>query len=224
MGVLQRLPGGPKGLKIIIEHVQRQIDYHKGKRCIQSVDIPADFITKILAARQTDPARITDIDVKIAGIGNIMAGSDTTSVSLSSIVANVYRHRNVLAKLRRELEEAMSNGLMTEPITFKQAQALPYLQAVIKEGLRCHPATGFTMPRVVPKDGSLIAGRYFPAGVSTHVSLAVCLADRAVYCWYQFVGGACEQRCIWSRFSIISSREVVRRFSVVKRSILPYSK
>jgi cytochrome P450 len=49
---------------------------------------------------------------------------------------------------------------------FKEAQNLPYLQAVIKEALRLHPASGLPLGRVVPKGGAEIAGYYFPEQVS----------------------------------------------------------
>lgn len=49
---------------------------------------------------------------------------------------------------------------------FKEAQNLPYLQAVIKEALRLHPASGLPLGRVVPKGGAEIAGHYFPEQVS----------------------------------------------------------
>ncbi|KAG4292439.1 hypothetical protein FPRO06_13692 [Fusarium proliferatum] len=67
-------------------------------------------------------------------------------------------------KLRQELGDARASGHISNPITFREAQGLPYLQAVIKEGLRLHPAVGFTMPRVVPKGGKKLAGRVFPEG------------------------------------------------------------
>ncbi len=50
-------------------------------------------------------------------------------------------------------------------LSFQEAQKLPYLQAVIKEGLRLHPATGLPMVRVVPKGGATLAGRFFPEKV-----------------------------------------------------------
>jgi cytochrome P450 len=43
---------------------------------------------------------------------------------------------------------------------------MPYLQAVIKEGLRLHPAGGLPLSRVVPKGGATIARHFFPEGVS----------------------------------------------------------
>jgi cytochrome P450 len=48
------------------------------------------------------------------------------------------------------------------------ALRMPYLQAVIKEALRMHPATGLPLGRVVPKGGSVIAGKYFAEGVSEY--------------------------------------------------------
>jgi cytochrome P450 len=42
---------------------------------------------------------------------------------------------------------------------------MPYLQAVMKEALRVHPATGYPMFRVVPQGGEVLAGQFFPEGV-----------------------------------------------------------
>jgi hypothetical protein len=43
---------------------------------------------------------------------------------------------------------------------------MPYLQAVIKEALRVHPATGLPLEQVVPEGGTPLCGRFFPQGVS----------------------------------------------------------
>lgn len=41
-----------------------------------------------------------------------------------------------------------------------------YLQAVIKEALRMHPATGLLLWRVVPEGGAELCGKFFPAGTA----------------------------------------------------------
>jgi cytochrome P450 len=71
----------------------------------------------------------------------------------------------VLAKLCEEIASAKEAGKVSSPITFQEARALPHLDAVIKESLRLHPAAGFTYPRVVPRGGMSLAGRYFPEKV-----------------------------------------------------------
>jgi hypothetical protein len=40
----------------------------------------------------------------------------------------------------------------------------------LKEAYRFHPGVCHNLPRVVPKGGITIAGRYFPAGVRTHTN------------------------------------------------------
>ena len=47
-----------------------------------------------------------------------------------------------------------------------EAESMPYLQAVMYEALRLHPAVGMSLPRVTPDEGATIAGTYLPAGTS----------------------------------------------------------
>ncbi|KIX04753.1 uncharacterized protein Z518_05623 [Rhinocladiella mackenziei CBS 650.93] len=77
---------------------------------------------------------------------------------------------HTFAKLRAEIFDAMASGEVSNPITFDQAQKLPYLQAAIKEGMRLHPATGLPMWRVVPKGGVMILGTFFPEGSMVEIN------------------------------------------------------
>ena len=103
-----------------------------------------------------------------------------------------------MKKLREELDRAAKEGTISDPINFKQAQDLPYLQAVIKEGLRIHPATGFTMPRIVPEGGKEIMGRYFPGGVSVmneiFIDNSLIFADDH---GHQSLGRTSQLRSLW---------------------------
>jgi cytochrome P450 len=76
------------------------------------------------------------------------------------------KHPECLQKLRDEIETAERQGNISDPVTFQEAQKLPYLQATIKEALRLHAAVGQILSRVVPEGGAHIAGRHFPQGVS----------------------------------------------------------
>ncbi|KAK1494750.1 hypothetical protein CTAM01_08763 [Colletotrichum tamarilloi] len=88
---------------------------------------------------------------------NYVAGSDTTGIALSATIWHIYHHPDKLAKLRSEID-ALGPGR----ITFSQAQALPYLNAVISEALRLHPSIVTISPREVPEEGEYLAGHYFP--------------------------------------------------------------
>ncbi|KAL3487620.1 cytochrome P450 [Aspergillus germanicus] len=123
---------------------------------------PIDFVTKLLQEKKQPSSTLTDLDLKVSASANILAGSDTTSISLSGTLYYLIRTPTVLAKLRGEIKSAKESGKVSSPITFQEARALPFLDAVIKESLRLHPAAGFTYPRVVPPGGMSIAGRYFP--------------------------------------------------------------
>lgn len=52
---------------------------------------------------------------------------------------------------------------------YDEATKLPYLVAVIKEGMRMFPSVGLTLPRVVPEGGITIDWKTIPAGVSVHL-------------------------------------------------------
>ena len=82
-----------------------------------------------------------------------------------------------LHKLQAEIDEAVQSGQASDPITFAQAQKLPYLQAVIKEGLKMHSATGLPIWRTVPEGGATIAGVEFPAGVCHDLFFSPCICS-----------------------------------------------
>jgi cytochrome P450 len=73
----------------------------------------------------------------------------------------------VYEKLQAEID---ANTQSSSAIRFADAQALPYLDACIKETFRIHPAVGFNGERVVPSPGREISGQFVPAGTIVSVS------------------------------------------------------
>ncbi|GME52508.1 Cytochrome P450 [Neofusicoccum parvum] len=140
-----------------------------------------DFLAKLLRLHEEEPRNVQMADVLGVIQGNIGAGSDTTSITLTSIFWNVFRNPRVLEKLRAEIDEKYAAGELSDPVTFAEAQKLPYLQAVLQEGLRMHPATGLPMWRAVPKGGAELAGRYFPEGATVGINSWVAHANKQVF-------------------------------------------
>lgn len=155
-----------------------------------------DFLARLLRMHQEEPRNIRMEDVIGIIWGNFLAGNDTTSLSLTSIIYHLCKTPRALSKLRRpqvsfyvpcwalgesaadktclsfqllaEIDENNAVGELSNPVTFAEAQRMPYLQAVIQEGIRIHPAVGMLLLRIVSEGGAELAGRHFPEVVSVH--------------------------------------------------------
>lgn len=67
----------------------------------------------------------------------ILAGSDSTSTALRTMFLHIVTNPRVYNTLNKEISAALERGDIAFPvIKMSQAKALPYLSAVVKEGLR----------------------------------------------------------------------------------------
>lgn len=89
-----------------------------------------------------------------------MAGSDTTATAIRAILLYLVMNPRIVAKLRVEL----SNNPISSPIREAEARKLPYLQAIIKEGLRIFPPVVGLMSKQVPAGGDVINNQFVPGG------------------------------------------------------------
>jgi cytochrome P450 len=126
---------------------------------------PVDLITKLLRIQDENPEKMAKGDIASACMMNIGAGSDTTSISLSSVIFHLLKNPETLERLRDEIRDCEKRGDISDPAKFSETQRMPYLQAVIKEALRKHSATGLTLGRTVPPQGATLAGYFFPGSV-----------------------------------------------------------
>ncbi|KAK0743825.1 cytochrome P450-like protein [Schizothecium vesticola] len=127
-----------------------------------------DLLSKFLAAHEARPDVMSDTLVQTMAVSMAFAGSETTAISLSSVFYYLLKTPAALATLRAEIDAAARDGLFSDYetglVTWHEAQGLPYLDAVVKEAFRLHPAPGLPMERVVPAGGLEIAGRFVPGG------------------------------------------------------------
>lgn len=172
----------------IMDYVQKQLDKRKAgdddleKLAEKDETAPQDFLEKLLIANKKDPDKTTSYHVYIMGLSNIIAGSDTTAVSLSGILYYLLKNPETLAKLRQEIQRLGEEGKCSSPnVTFAESQEMPYLQAVIKEAMRLHPATGLPLWRKVPEGGAEVCGQYFPAGTVMGLNTWVAHNNAEVY-------------------------------------------
>ncbi|KAJ5174626.1 Cytochrome P450 [Penicillium canariense] len=126
-----------------------------------------DFLARFLEAKKEHPKVVTDQQIFSYTVSNMNAGSDTTAISLRAILYYTLKSSRVTEKLYEELTTAYQEKRITLPVSWTQSQEeLPYLDAVIKEALRLHPAVGLLLERIVPTGGLQLpnGGPFLPAG------------------------------------------------------------
>lgn len=150
--------------KCITEHLIQREHNEVG---IDDKDTPAEpFLSKFVTRYLEEPETFTRQHVLVGCAANMVAGSDTTAISLSAILYYLLMYPACLESLRTEIKQFTDDEQLSPKPTFKESLQMPYLQAVLKEALRLHPATGLPLERVVPDGGAVVCGHHFPAGVS----------------------------------------------------------
>lgn len=90
----------------------------------------------------------------------IVAGSDTTSNTLTWLTWAVCKHPDVKRRLVEEV------GALPADFTHDDVRHLPYLNQVIEETLRLYPAVPSGLPRAVPLEGVTFNKLWLPAGTT----------------------------------------------------------
>lgn len=151
---------------------ERKDEMEKVKTTGEIVERPGrgiDLLTKFTQAQHDHPEFMTDTQVLAASCSMVFAGSETTAISLSSVFYHLLRHPAAYKRLMQELDEAAASGLIEErpngKVSWAESQKLPYLDAVIQESFRLHPAGGLILERVVPPQGINVLGNQIPGGV-----------------------------------------------------------
>ncbi|KAI0199683.1 cytochrome P450 [Astrocystis sublimbata] len=94
------------------------------------------------------------------------AGSETTATVLGGILNYLVSYPD---KLEALVKEVRSNFPEIENISLDALEKLPYLNAVINEGLRLCPPIPWMLPRRVPKGGHTVCDIWLPGGTPVSI-------------------------------------------------------
>ncbi|XP_062201438.1 cytochrome P450 89A2-like [Phragmites australis] len=97
------------------------------------------------------------------------AGTDTTSTGLQWIMAELVKNPAIQEKLYNEIKT--TTGDNKEEISEEDVHNMPYLKAVILEGLRKHPPAHFVLPHMAAEDMEL-GGYLIPKGATVNFMVA----------------------------------------------------
>ncbi|KAL1846513.1 hypothetical protein Plec18170_009091 [Paecilomyces lecythidis] len=128
-----------------------------------------------------DNVVMADPELLSHATSNILAGSDTTAISLRSLFYYLNKYPRCMKKVVEEIDEADSKGELSFFVTFAEGNRLKYFQACMKEALRMHPAVGLLLERVVPEGGASFGNVHLPAGTVVGMNPWVLGYDKGVY-------------------------------------------
>ncbi|KAJ7108351.1 cytochrome P450 [Mycena crocata] len=106
------------------------------------------MLPRLLAYRYPNGETMPESHVISECMGHMVAGTDTTSISLSYFLWELTRRHDILRKLQNEIDAAMPDPSAIPDI--KILNGMEYLNAFIKEGLRLYGAAPSLLERVVP--------------------------------------------------------------------------
>ncbi|CAH0051860.1 unnamed protein product, partial [Clonostachys solani] len=118
----------------------------------------------------TDPAPFTLLSRLQEKIGSDLDVTDIAAECQDHMVAGIDTTGDALCFLMWQLSQPESAHIMQdlqkELRTNRDTNfdKLPFLDAVVQEGLRCFPAIPMSLPRHVPQDGRTIDGYFIPQG------------------------------------------------------------
>ncbi|KAH8200403.1 hypothetical protein TruAng_005432 [Truncatella angustata] len=138
-----------------------QIIFEYGARAVSNLRQAGgsqNLFSQMLAESEaTEKQQLTDRSVRFEASNLIVAGSDTTAVTLTYLLWVVLKRPDLQCRLEEELD-ALQPSFQDEEL-----EQLPLLNAVIEETLRLYGAAPGTLPRVVPEGGATLGGFFIPA-------------------------------------------------------------
>ncbi|KAI1273131.1 cytochrome P450 [Xylaria sp. FL0933] len=111
----------------------------------------------------------------------VPAGSETSTTAIRGIMLHLLSSPQVYQKLQDEIMTGIKEGRISSPITNEEARRLPYLQAVINEGLRMIPPAITGFPKKVPAGGDTLCGKFVPEGTDIFVNFWSMLRNEEIF-------------------------------------------
>ncbi|CAH2076248.1 unnamed protein product [Thlaspi arvense] len=107
------------------------------------------MVDHLLSLQESQPDYFTDRIIKGNMVALILAGTDTSAVTLEWALSNLLNHPEVLKKAREEIDGKIGLDRLVEESDISN---LPYLQNIVSETLRLYPAAPTLLPHVASED------------------------------------------------------------------------
>ncbi|KAI5325280.1 hypothetical protein L3X38_034354 [Prunus dulcis] len=124
------------------------------------------MIDHLLSLQESQPENYSDQTIKGLILVMLLAGTDTSAVTLEWAMSNLLNHPDVLKRARAELDAQVGQERLVEEHDISK---LPYLQSIISETLRLYPAAPMLLPHFSSHDCT-IGGFDVPRGTMVLVN------------------------------------------------------
>lgn len=143
------------------ELLQGLIDEHRSDKESRNT-----MIGHLLSLQQSQPDYYTDQIIKGFIMNILLGGTDTSSSTLEWAMSNLLNNPHILKKARAELDAQVGQKLLVDEPDLSK---LHYLQSIISETLRLHPAAPLLVPHY-SSDDCTIGGYDVPRGTIVMVN------------------------------------------------------
>ncbi|OEL20936.1 Flavonoid 3'-monooxygenase [Dichanthelium oligosanthes] len=132
----------------------------KGEQGKDFLCLLLDMVQQELRLGRSEEDAITETDVKALILNLLVAGTDTTSITVEWSLSELIRHPGILKQAQEELDAVAGRGRL---VSESDLPRLTFFSAVIKETFRLHPSTPLSLPRMAAEDCE-VAGYHVPKG------------------------------------------------------------
>ncbi|KAK8045983.1 BcABA1- cytochrome P450 monooxygenase [Apiospora saccharicola] len=147
-----------------------------GKRFAQGAEKKQDMLASFMNRG------LDQTECEVEGLFMLIAGTESTASAIRCIMTYAMTTPSVYQKLKAEIRTAVRGGRASSPIIkAEEARELPYLQAVLYEGIRMRPPLLGLMPKIVPPGGDTLAGQHVPAGTAICSNISSLLRSTAMF-------------------------------------------
>ncbi|KAL4578695.1 hypothetical protein LXL04_014824 [Taraxacum kok-saghyz] len=127
-----------------------------------------DFVQILLELKEQNTASSFNLtQIKAFLVDFFIAGTDTTTVMAEWTMTEVLKHRDIMKKIQEELEQVVGQNNIVEE---SHLTKLRYLEAVVKETFRLHPALPLLVVRC-PSKACTVGGYTVPKGSNVYLNV-----------------------------------------------------
>ncbi|KAK8999571.1 hypothetical protein V6N11_070732 [Hibiscus sabdariffa] len=161
----------------INEFLQGLIDDHRRRREADDFENGNGMIHSLLSSQEQHPEYYTDEVIKGLLQDILSAGTDTTAVTVEWAMTNLLNNEAALNKARAELDLHFGEDKLVNEADLPK---LRYLQNVVTETLRLHPAVPLLVPHMNSEDCT-IGNYHIPKGTMLFVNASAIQRDPNVW-------------------------------------------